>query len=114
MAFDLYAVVRVPFPFTDRNATKNRPAVVLSDRGAFNAPAGHSVMAMITSQANPPWPLDCTLTDLAAAGLPAPSRVRFKLFTLDHRLVRGEIGKLAPEDIAQVRAGLTELLGGSR
>ena len=38
----------------------------------------------------------------------------FKLFTLDHRLVRGEIGKLAPEDIAQVRAGLTELLGGSR
>ena len=114
MAFDLYAVVRVPFPFTDRNATKNRPAVVLSDRVAFNAPAGHSVMAMITSQANPSWPLDCTLTDLAAAGLPAPSRVRFKLFTLDHRLVRGEIGKLAPEDIAQVRAGLTELLGGSR
>ena len=114
MAFDLYAVVRVPFPFTDRYATKNRPAVVLSDRVAFNAPAGHSVMAMITSQANPPWPLDCTLTDLAAAGLPAPSRVRFKLFTLDHRLVRGEIGKLAPEDIAQVRAGLTELLGGSR
>ncbi len=114
MAFDLYAVVRVPFPFTDRNATKNRPAVVLSDRVAFNAPAGHSVMAMITSQTNPPWPLDCTLTDLAAAGLPAPSRVRFKLFTLDHRLVRGEIGKLAPEDIAQVRAGLTELLGGSR
>ena len=114
MAFDLYAVLRVPFPFTDRNATKNRPALVLSDRVAFNAPAGHSVMAMITSQANPPWPLDCTLTDLAAAGLPAPSRVRFKLFTLDHRLVRGEIGKLAPKDIAQVRAGLTELLGGSR
>jgi mRNA interferase MazF len=114
VAFDLYAVVRVPFPFTDGNATKNRPAVVLSDRVAFNAPAGHSVMAMITSQANPPWPLDCTLTDLAAAGLPAPSRVRFKLFTLDHRLVRGEIGKLALEDIAQVRAGLTELLGGSR
>ena len=114
MAFDLYSVVRVPFPFTDRNATKNRPALVLSDRVAFNAPVGHSVMAMITSQVNPPWPLDCTLTDLAAAGLPAPSRVRFKLFTLDHRLVRGEIGKLAPEDIAQVRAGLTELLGGSR
>ena len=98
MAFDLYSVVRVPFPFTDRNATKNRPAVVLSDRVAFNAPAGHSVMAMITSQANPPWPLDCTLTDLAAAGLPAPSRVRFKLFTLDNRLVRGELGKLASKE----------------
>ncbi len=114
MSFDRYAVVRVPFPFTDRTATKNRPAVVLSDPRTFNTPAGHSVMAMITSQDNPPWPLDCTLADLAAAGLPAPSRVRFKLFTLDHRLVRGEIGKLAPADAALVDAGLTELLGGPR
>jgi mRNA interferase MazF len=111
--FDCYAVVRVPFLFTDRNAVKNRPALVLSDAAAFNTPAGHSVMAMITSQANPPWPLDCVLTDLAAAGLPAPSRVRFKLFTLDHRLVRGIVGQLSPADIAQVRAGLTRLLGGT-
>jgi mRNA interferase MazF len=94
VSFERFAVVRVPFPFTDRNATKNRPALVLSDAAAFNTPAGHSVMAMITSQANAPWPLDCPLADLAAAGLPAPSKVRFKLFTLDHRLVRGELGKL--------------------
>ena len=112
MGFDRYAVVRVPFPFTDRNSTKNRPAVVLSDPLAFNTPAGHSVMAMITSQANAPWPLDCALTDLAAAGLPAPSVVRFKLFTLDHRLVRGEIGRLSPADLQRLRAGLARLLGG--
>lgn len=112
MGFERYTVVRVPFPFTDRASTKNRPAVVLSDPLAFNTPAGHSVMAMITSQSNAPWPLDCTLTDLVAAGLPAASKVRFKLFTLDHRLVRGEIGKLAPDDVATVRAGLASLLGG--
>jgi len=112
VGFDRYAVVRVPFPFTDRTATRNRPALVLSDSVAFNTPAGHSVMAMITSEGNPPWPLDCALADLAAAGLPAPSKVRFKLFTLDHRLVRGEIGKLAPADAEGVMAGLTELLGG--
>lgn len=112
MGFERYTVVRVPFPFTDRDTAKNRPAVVLSDPAAFNTPAGHSVMAMITSQANAPWPLDCTLTDLAAAGLPAASKVRFKLFTLDHRLVRGEIGKLSPADVTAVRAGLASLLGG--
>ena len=112
MGFDRYAVVRVPFPFTDRTATKNRPALVLSDPVTFNAPAGHSVLAMITSEDNPPWPLDCTLGDLAAAGLPAPSKVRFKLFTLDHRLVRGEIGKLSPADAGLVSARLSELLGG--
>jgi mRNA interferase MazF len=114
VSFDRFAVVRVPFPFTDRGASKNRPALVLSDSGAFNTPAGHSVMAMITSQGNSPWPLDCPLADLTVAGLPAPSKVRFKLFTLDHRLVRGELGRLASGDAAKVGAALAELLGGKR
>lgn len=113
VSFDRFAVVRVPFPFTDRNATKNRPALVLSDPVSFNTPAGHSVMAMITSLANPPWPLDCLLTDLAAAGLPTPSKVRFKLFTLDHRLVRGMLGRLSPADAEAVRTGLARLLNGT-
>jgi mRNA interferase MazF len=111
--FERYAVVRVPFPFTDRTATKNRPALVLSDAVVFNVPAGHSVMAMITSENNAPWPLDCPISDLEAAGLPAPSKVRFKLFTLDHRLVRGEIGRLSTVDAERVSAGLAQLLGGS-
>lgn len=112
MAFERFTVVRVPFPFSDRNATKNRPALVLSDAASFNTPAGHSVMAMITSQGNAPWPLDCPIADLQAAGLPAPSLVRFKLFTLDHRLVRGELGKLSATDAAAVRASLAHLLKG--
>ncbi len=114
MSFERFAVLRVPFPFTDRNATKNRPALVLSDAASFNTPSGHSMMAMITSQANPPWPLDCPIADLDAAGLPAPSLVRFKLFTLDHRLVRGELGKLSTADAATVRLGLTHLMEGAR
>jgi mRNA interferase MazF len=109
VSFDRYAVVRVPFPFSDRNASKNRPALVLSNAASFNTPAGHSVMAMITSQGNAPWPLDCPLTDLTAAGLPAASMVRFKLFTLDHRLVRSQLGKLSPADSEVVRAGLAKL-----
>lgn len=113
MSFDRFAVVRVPFPFTDRNATKNRPALVLSDAASFNTPAGHSVMAMITSHDNAPWPLDCPIVDLKAAGLPAPSKVRFKLFTLDHRWVRGELGQLSATDAAVVRRGLARLLEGT-
>lgn len=111
MAFERFAVLRVPFPFTDRSTTKNRPALVLSHAARFNTPAGHSVMAMITSQGNSPWPLDYPLADIAAAGLPAPSLVRFKLFTLDHRLLRGVLGHLAGEDAAAVRSSLQQLLG---
>jgi mRNA interferase MazF len=109
-SWDAFTVVRVPFPFTDRVASKNRPALVLSDLGHFNAPAGHVVLAMITSADNPPWPLDVMLTDLAHAGLPAPSRMRCKLFTLDNRLVRGVLGQLASADAVRVRASVGKLL----
>ncbi len=110
-ALTAWQVVRVPFPFTDRQAVKNRPALVLSDASAFNAPAGHAVMAMITSSENAPWPLDCPILNLEMAGLPAPSKVRFKLFTLDQRLVRGVLGRLAAEDEARLRIGMARLFG---
>jgi mRNA interferase MazF len=38
--------------------------VVIYDGDAFNRPAGHSVMAMITSAAHAPWPLDVAIGDL--------------------------------------------------
>lgn len=110
MGYERFSVVRVPFPFTDRAATKNRPALVLSDAATFNTPAGHTVLAMIASKDTPPWPLDCPLQDLAAAGLPTASKLRFKLFTLDNRLVRGELGKLSKADEAKVRKGMQALL----
>ncbi|WP_202961180.1 hypothetical protein [Candidatus Symbiobacter mobilis] len=43
---------------------------------------GQVVLAMITSAKNAPWPLDIHIKNLAVAGLPAPSVVRCKLFTL--------------------------------
>ena len=54
MSFERFTLVRVPFPFTDRTATKNRPALILSDATRFNHLAGHSVMAMITSASTAP------------------------------------------------------------
>lgn len=109
MTYERWQVVRVPFPFTDRAAAKNRPALVLSDAGAFNTPAGHAVLAMITSAANAPWPLDCAIQDLASAGLPAPSIVRCKLFTLDARLIRGALGTVGENDRRQLAQTLTRL-----
>ncbi|WP_255333627.1 type II toxin-antitoxin system PemK/MazF family toxin [Thiomonas sp. FB-Cd] len=109
-------MVRVPFPFTDRQSTKSRPALVLSSAEDFNHAAGHSVMAMamITSEANAPWPLDQTLGNLVAAGLPAPSKVRFNLFSLDDRLVRGRLGRLDDGDAQAVAHALERLLANSR
>ena len=109
-SFERFDVVRVPFPFADRQAEMNRPALVISAAATFNRPAGHSVMAMITSAGHAPWPLDVSIIDLKSAGLPAPSIVRFKLFTLDHRLVRGKLGRLAEKDRVKLQKAMRMLL----
>ena len=111
MDYDRFDVVIVPFPFTDKAQTKRRPALVVSGNAAFNRKAGHSVMAMITSANNPPWPLDVSISDLDAAGLPAPSVVRMKLFTLDHRFIVAKRGALSDKDRKAVSRSLSTALG---
>ena len=110
MTFRAFEVAVVPFPFTDRNTSKRRPALILSDNTRFNTPSGHCLMAMITSAKNSPWPLDAPIADLKSSGLPAPSKVRMKLFTLDQRLILKTIGTLSPNDQNAVMASLKSLL----
>ena len=102
-------VVVVPFPFTDRQASKRRPALVLST-AAFNR-RGHTVLAMITSAAHHPWPSDHRLGDPSAAGLANSSVVRWKLFTLDNRLLVRAIGRLSESDRNAVGEKLKQVLG---
>ena len=111
MAYKPFEVVVVPFPFTDRKADKRRPALILSDDTKFNKPSGHAVLAMITSQKNPDWPLDTTITGTHRTGLTAPSKVRMKLFTLDSRLIVKKIGTLTDSDKKAVGKALQRLLG---
>lgn len=108
-AFERFAVVRVPFPFSDRQASKRRPALVLSDP-AFQQHSGHLLLAMVTSARQSAWPLDWPIANRTAAGLNQPCLVRFKLFTLDERLVLGSLGVLAVHDRAGVTASLHALL----
>lgn len=112
MAYERFDVVVVPFPFTDQNRTKRRPALVISNRD-FNSKAGHSVMAMITSAGNPAWPSDITIVDVDAAGLPAPSVCRMKLFTLDNRLILRQCGSLGDQDRKNAARELGFVIGDS-
>ena len=111
MVYKPFEIVVVPFPFADRKTDKRRPALILSDDIKFNKPSGHAVLAMITSQKNPDWPLDTTITGIRRAGLTAPSKVRLKLFTLDSRLIIKKIGTLIDSDQKAVKKALQSLLG---
>ncbi len=109
MTYKQFDVVVVPFPFTDRAATKKRPALIISDATAFNKSTFKSVMAMITTASHSPWALDVPIMDLASAGVKAKSIVRMKLFTLDDALVIKKIGKLALSDLDNIKKSLQYL-----
>ena len=99
--FPEFAVVVVPFPYADRLSEKRRPAVVVSngDLAAF----GVLWVAMITSAENEPWPCDVPITDLAAAGLPAPSVVRpAKIATIEPSRVVRQAGVLDEQTARRV------------
>lgn len=98
-------VVVVPFPFTDRAAAKRRPALVCS-AAEFNASSRHVVLAMITSSMHRAWPGDVIIDDLTAAGLPAASLVRWKLFTIDGSFVLRRTGALSQQDLKACREAL--------
>jgi len=107
--FERHSLVLVPFPFTDRATQKRRPAVVLSSHD-FQCASGHVLLAMVTSAKQSAWPLDWTIQNHQAAGLPQPCLVRFKVFTLDERLILKTLGCLAPPDRDGVAAQLHQLV----
>jgi mRNA-degrading endonuclease toxin of MazEF toxin-antitoxin module len=102
-------VAIVPFPFTDLGKAKTRPALSLST-AAVNQQSGQTIFAMITTAAHSRWPTDVALTDLAACGLAKPSVVRFKLFTLDNRLIARRIGRLGDKDRRAVQQVMRAVL----
>lgn len=102
-------VVVVPFPFTDSAATKRRPALVIS-AADFQRANGHLVLGMITSAKHSQWSGDVRLRDWRQAGLPQPSILRLKLFTLDEQFVLRKLGRLSADDEQAVRGSLKQYL----
>lgn len=101
-------MVVVPVPFTDRQASKRRPALVMSSV-RFNNWHQQLVLAMITLTTSE-WPSDVAISEWQIANLAVPCKVRFKLFTLDRALIVRRLGSLAPVDHEPVKNGLFRTL----
>ena len=104
MTCEPFDVVVVPFPFTDRRASKRRPALVVSSI-RFNEWHRQLVLAMITSTGSE-WPSDVVISEWQAANLTVPCKVRFKLFALDRTLIVRKLGSLAQADCEPVKNAL--------
>jgi mRNA interferase MazF len=110
MIFEPFEIVIVPFPFVDRPIAKPRPALVLS-AAEFNRHNGHTLLAMITTAARTHWPSDSPIADLEPTGLLRDCVVRWKLFTLDNRVLGRRSGALGGQDRQRCRAALERMLG---
>lgn len=109
--FDVWDIVKVPFPYTDRPIRQRRPALVVA-AGPLQSAHGLLWLAMITSAANRGWPGDAAISDLATAGLPVPSIVRpAKLATIEARDAQ-RLGTLPPADRNAVSRALRAWLAG--
>jgi mRNA interferase MazF len=107
--FEPLDVVVVPFPFSDKSAVKRRPALVLSSR-AFNHAHDQLILAMITSAGQSAWASDILLREWRAAGLAVACRLRFKLFTLETRLILRKVGAIGKVDRVAVSLALSQTL----
>lgn len=99
-------MVLVPFPFSDLNDRKLRPAFV-----AAEAERGDLILCQITSR---PWGHQSAIAvdgeSVTRSGLDRTSYLRpDKLFTADARIAVRRLGDLEPDLVAEVRRGIREL-----
>ena len=104
-------VLLVPFPFTNQQATKQRPAVVVSTR-AYASARPDVVLMAITSQVRTPLSFgEVLVADWQAAQLIKASVVKPLLATLEQALIIRQLGVLSSADQAALRKALAGILG---
>jgi len=109
MIYNKYDIITVPFPFTDKSSTKKRPALVISSP-KYQTNFKHCILCMITTAKHSEWVDDIFIHDLKSAGLSAPSKIRFKIFSLDEQLILSKISFLNESDISVLNSKLKEYL----
>jgi mRNA interferase MazF len=110
--FEFGDIVLVRFPFTDQNAAKQRPTVVVSSEAYHRARPDVLIMA-ITSQLHPrPRVGEAAIASWSEAGLIKPSVFKPLLATVERSLIRRKLGHLAADDVQALREVLRTILGG--
>ncbi len=98
MPYNLADVVLVPFPFTNLNTTKQRPAIVISG-AAYNQTRLDIILMAITSQIRPPFSIgEIILQDWQHAGLLKPSMIKPLIATLEQNKIIKIMGQLSAAD----------------
>ena len=110
-AFEAGDIVLVPFPFTDLETAKKRPALALAWVTSKTLPS-LAIVAMVTSQIESETIVgDYLLKDWKGAGLFHPSKVRLaKVVSVEEKIVEKKLGTLVKKDAEGVKKELWKVL----
>jgi mRNA interferase MazF len=102
-------VVFVPSLFMDRQAAKNRPAVVISSE-AYHRSRREIIIAGVTSNTRRSFVGQSSIEDWSGCGLLRPSVVSGIIMTIRSDQVRRKIGALSQPDLGSLETALKETL----
>ncbi|MDD3436793.1 MAG: type II toxin-antitoxin system PemK/MazF family toxin [Candidatus Gastranaerophilales bacterium] len=105
MIYSQFDIILVPFPFTDKDKSKKRPAIVLNNPN-YQMRTNHLILAMITSAKNSNWDSDFDIKEIDSTGLKTSCVIRYKLFSLDERIILKKIGSISQNEQKQVKDNL--------
>lgn len=104
-------VVLVNFPFTNLQASKKRPAVIISNT-SYQQNRPDVILMAITSQIRQPLSFgECLVHDWQQAGLLKPSVLKPLIATLEQAQIVKVMGKLSQADQEGLQRSLQLILG---
>ncbi len=97
------AIVLLPFPFSDQSPAKIRPAVVVNPP----CPSDDLLVAAVTSVGDGLRPGEFAIQRWREAGWIHPSFAKRAIASVSDSLVRRQIGRLDPTDLASLTGALS-------
>ena len=104
-------VVLVPFPFTNLQTTKKRPAVIISSLSYNQARPDFILMAITSQVKNERSTGEYILQDWQQAGLLKPSMIKPLIATLEQNKIVKNMGQLSNTDREMLNAIIQTILG---
>jgi mRNA-degrading endonuclease toxin of MazEF toxin-antitoxin module len=108
--FDPGAVVRVHITFTDGQAAKRRPVVIVTD-ARYHSSRADAIVVALSSKMDNVYHGDCDIVDWKAAGLPLPTKAKGVVETVDRASIDLQYGNLSNDDLGRVKDSLRLILG---
>lgn len=110
MKFKQKELVLLPYPFTDQEGSKVRPAIIISNDN-FNKKCQDCVMIPLTTVIkDEPYSILINQEDLSLGKLLRPSRIRIdKIFTINKNLIMMQIGKINENTFLKIRSEISKV-----